>query len=53
MARGAEGGAMTGRLARLFACALILALLLAPAHNARGGYIDACGHLPGMLGDDC
>jgi hypothetical protein len=22
-------------------------------HNAGGGYIVACGHLPGMLGDDC
>jgi hypothetical protein len=22
-------------------------------HNARGGYSDACGDLPGMVGDDC
>jgi hypothetical protein len=22
-------------------------------HNAAGGYIDACGDLPGMVGDDC
>lgn len=22
-------------------------------HNAAGGYIDACGDLPGLLGDDC
>jgi hypothetical protein len=22
-------------------------------HNAAGGYIEACGELPGMLGDDC
>lgn len=24
-----------------------------PSHNASGGYIDACGDLPGMVGDDC
>lgn len=24
-----------------------------PAHNAAGGYADACGELPGVLGDDC
>jgi hypothetical protein len=24
-----------------------------PTHNAAGGYIDACGDLPGLLGDDC
>lgn len=24
-----------------------------PAHNAAGGYREACGELPGMLGDDC
>lgn len=23
------------------------------SHNAAGGYRDACGALPGMLGDDC
>lgn len=22
-------------------------------HNAAGGYIDACGNLPGLVGDDC
>jgi len=22
-------------------------------HNAAGGYIPACGQLPGMVGDDC
>lgn len=22
-------------------------------HNAAGGYVAACGELPGMLGDDC
>ncbi len=22
-------------------------------HNAAGGYIDACGDLPGLYGDDC
>lgn len=22
-------------------------------HNAQGGHTDACGNLPGMLGDDC
>ena len=24
-----------------------------PTHNAAGGYIEACGDLPGMVGDDC
>jgi hypothetical protein len=24
-----------------------------PSHNAAGGYIDACGELPGLVGDDC
>jgi hypothetical protein len=23
------------------------------SHNAAGGYIDACGDLPGLVGDDC
>jgi hypothetical protein len=23
------------------------------SHNERGGYIDACGDLPGLVGDDC
>lgn len=23
------------------------------SHNAAGGYTDACGELPGLLGDDC
>lgn len=23
------------------------------SHNALGGYRDACGELPGMVGDDC
>lgn len=22
-------------------------------HNAAGGYREACGELPGLLGDDC
>lgn len=22
-------------------------------HNEAGGYIEACGNLPGMVGDDC
>jgi hypothetical protein len=25
----------------------------ATSHNALGGYRDACGELPGMIGDDC
>jgi hypothetical protein len=25
----------------------------APTHNAAGGYVDACGDLPGLIGDDC
>ncbi len=24
-----------------------------PTHNAAGGYADACGDLPGLIGDDC
>jgi hypothetical protein len=23
------------------------------AHNADGGYVEACGDLPGLIGDDC
>jgi hypothetical protein len=23
------------------------------SHNAFGGYRDACGELPGLVGDDC
>lgn len=26
---------------------------VANTHNAAGGYIDACGDLPGLVGDDC
>lgn len=50
----------------LLACALMLAIgafighaadlasaRLAPSHNAHGGYVDACGELPGLIGDDC
>ncbi len=25
----------------------------APTHNQQGGYIDACGQEPGLIGDDC
>lgn len=25
----------------------------APTHNDAGGYTDACGDLPGLVGDDC
>jgi hypothetical protein len=25
----------------------------APSHNDLGGYVDACGDLPGLIGDDC
>ena len=24
-----------------------------PTHNEEGGYIEACGDLPGLVGDDC
>lgn len=24
-----------------------------PSHNAAGGYVEACGELPGLIGDDC
>lgn len=23
------------------------------SHNALGGYVEACGDLPGVIGDDC
>lgn len=37
---------------------ILMVLVLAscatpPTHNEFGGYIDACGDLPGLLGDDC
>jgi hypothetical protein len=48
------------RLFALWLCCLLLGLILSgcaatptPSHNAQGGYIEACGDLPGMLGDDC
>jgi hypothetical protein len=25
----------------------------APSHNIYGGYIEACGQLPPLVGDDC
>lgn len=42
----------------LLAIAVALILMagcarLDATHNAAGGYIPACGDLPGMLGDDC
>jgi hypothetical protein len=24
-----------------------------PSHNKEGGYIEACGNLPPLVGDDC
>lgn len=40
--------------------AMLLVLTLAActaqperSHNADGGYIDACGELPPLIGDDC
>ena len=44
---------------RLTLIALLAALLAScatnppPSHNALGGYIDACGELPPLQGDDC
>jgi hypothetical protein len=41
------------------ALALLLGCASAPiapdtgSHNASGGYREACGELPGLLGDDC
>lgn len=32
---------------------LAIAGCATPTHNKHGGYIDACGDLPGMVGDDC
>ena len=54
----------TVRARPIYLCAaLLVALLLlaaslagcasSPTHNAAGGYIPACGDLPGTLGDDC
>lgn len=37
----------------LVGVAVAIATCDRPSHNARGGYIDACGELPGMIGDDC
>jgi hypothetical protein len=46
--------------ARVLVLALALVAALAVAvlvgcstHNAAGGYVPACGQLPGMVGDDC
>jgi hypothetical protein len=49
---------LTVRAALLAWCLVLLALALtacaaAPSHNASGGYADACGSLPGLIGDDC
>lgn len=42
---------------RLLCCLAWLALLTScvnvPTHNAAGGYINACGELPPLIGDDC
>jgi hypothetical protein len=42
------------------ACAIIGAYIgsytgsyTGPSHNASGGYVEACGDLPGLVGDDC
>jgi hypothetical protein len=37
---------------------LLLALIMwanfdPPSHNEHDGYIEACGQLPGLVGDDC
>ena len=48
-------GVLAG-LAYAVACVTLivqLASMDAPSHNAHGGYIDACGDLPGLVGDDC
>jgi len=41
------------RRALIFLTCLALASCATPSHNPAGGYIDACGDLPGLLGDDC
>jgi hypothetical protein len=48
------------RLAVGFALGVIVAVLLLSgcvtqprSHNEHGGYIEACGELPGLVGDDC
>lgn len=49
-------GALAG-LAYAVACVSLIVQLASmdasPTHNAHGGYIDACGELPGLVGDDC
>jgi hypothetical protein len=50
------------RVRKLWIVPLILAALAwvaanqlpgAETHNVAGGYTEACGDLPGMIGDDC
>jgi len=45
----------------LWACALASCMALQDqtaaqadrSHNLDGGYVEACGDLPGLVGDDC
>ena len=43
------------RFATIAAAVALAACTALPAgrHNAAGGYRDACGDLPGLIGDDC
>ena len=43
------------RLATIAAAVALAACAALPAgrHNAAGGYVDACGELPGLIGNDC
>ena len=54
--------ALARKLKRLAAVALVVALTACStmkhspdgsSHNTAGGYRDACGELPGLVGDDC
>ena len=57
-----KGFTLARKLKRLAAVALVVALTACgtmkhspdgSSHNAAGGYRDACGELPGLIGDDC
>ena len=48
--------ALARKLKRLAGIALLVTLASCStlgSHNTAGGYRDACGELPGLIGDDC
>lgn len=51
-----KGFTLARKLKRLVGIALLVTLASCStlgSHNAAGGYRDACGELPGLIGDDC